>query len=66
MSLPEETLTTKDVCRVLHCDRRSVYNWRKRGLLTGHVVGRRLLFDKAEVEALWESFPTDEDAHDEQ
>ena len=44
-------LTTEEVCALYRVTRRSVYRWRAAGKLHGVKVGRRVLFDRDEVEA---------------
>ena len=45
-------LTTEQVCDLYGVTRRTVYRWKQAGRLHGTKAGRRLLFDRAEVEAL--------------
>lgn len=47
----ERYMTTEDICAMYHVTRRSVYRWRAAGKLHGVKVGRRVLFDRDEVEA---------------
>lgn len=44
-------MTTEEVCALYRVTRRSVYRWRAAGKLHGVKVGRRVLFDRNEVEA---------------
>ena len=45
-----EYLTTKDVMKMLNVqDRKTIYNYRKRGLLKAHKLGMRCLYDSEEV-----------------
>lgn len=44
-------MTTEEVCALYRVTRRSVYRWRAAGKLRGVKVGRRVLFDRDEVEA---------------
>lgn len=45
-------MTTEDICDLYHVTRRTVYRWKGTGKLSAHKVGKRLLFDPVEVEAL--------------
>lgn len=45
-------LTTEEVTALYHVTTKTVYRWRKAGRLHGIKAGRRLLFDRAEVESL--------------
>lgn len=44
-------MTTEEVCALYKVTVRTVYRWRQRGHLHGVKVGRRVLFDRDEVEA---------------
>ena len=44
--------TTEEVMALYHVTSKTVYRWRDAGLLHSKKVGRRLLFDRAEVDAL--------------
>lgn len=48
-------LDTHDVCALLHTTRRTIYSWRRRGLLHPSRLGGHLYFDAAEVESLLRS-----------
>lgn len=45
-------ITTEEICALYRVTRRTVYRWKAAGRLHGVKAGRRLMFDRAEVEAL--------------
>lgn len=45
-------MTTEQICDLYHINRMTVYRWMKAGRITPVRVGRRNLYDRAEVEAL--------------
>jgi len=47
----EPYMTVNDVCRYLKITNESLYGWIKRTDIPAHRVGRRWLFDKAELDA---------------
>ena len=47
----EPYMTVNDVCRYLKITNESLYNWIKRTDIPAHRVGKRWLFDKAELDA---------------
>lgn len=52
---PKEWLDTQDVCQMLHTTRASLQRWREQGWLAAHRVGRRVYYDRADIDALLES-----------
>jgi excisionase family DNA binding protein len=50
-TLPE-LLTTEEAAALLRCTARSLFNWRRRGLLAGRRVGGRVLYPADEVARL--------------
>lgn len=49
-----EMLDVKQMCEMLHVERRTVYRWLKSGKVKGVRVGRKWLFDPVEVTAALE------------
>lgn len=47
----EPYMTVNDVCRYLKITNESLYSWIKRSDIPAHRVGKRWLFDKAELDA---------------
>ena len=47
-----EMLDVKQMCELLHVERRTVYRWLKSGKVKGVRVGRKWLFDREQVERL--------------
>ena len=47
----EPYLTVNDVCKYLKISNESLYGWIKSTNIPAHRVGRRWLFDKAELDA---------------
>ncbi len=45
-------VTTEEIMALYHVCRKTVYRWRDAGRLHALKAGRRLMFDRAEVEAL--------------
>lgn len=54
MTHETEYMTTEDVCELYHVTRRSVYRWRRNGLIKGLKVGRAVLYTPEEVALLGE------------
>jgi len=46
-----ELLTVSDVCAILRCHEKTLYQWVKRGSLTAIRIGSKLKFDPADVAA---------------
>lgn len=46
---PEQMLTTKQVCELLHIDRGTVYDWRDAGILKAYGRGKRVWYKLSEV-----------------
>jgi len=44
-----ELLTVSEVCAILRCDEKTLYQWVKKGSLTAIRVGSKLKFDPADV-----------------
>lgn len=44
-----EPLTPKEAERLLGRSRQTFYNWRKKGLIKGHVLGGRVYYFKSEL-----------------
>lgn len=51
MASTDRYMTTEEVCRLYKVTPRTVYRWRANGQLSGVKVGRRVLFERSEVEA---------------
>lgn len=53
---PNETplMTTEEVTALMGVSRQTIYNWRKKGLLTAYRVGigRNVAFSRADIQAL--------------
>lgn len=47
-------ITTEQICELFHVTPRTVYRWKEAGKIHGTKAGRRLLFNRKEVEALAE------------
>ncbi|ARV11479.1 hypothetical protein BTO09_03605 [Gilvibacter sp. SZ-19] len=47
---PEQYLTTQDVMNLLHINRGTVNNWRKKGILTAYGIEGKILFKRSEVQ----------------
>ena len=47
--------TTEEVMAIFHITKRTIYRWRDAGKINPVKAGRRLLFDRAEIDALAES-----------
>lgn len=52
VTAPVSTMDMKQVCEYLHLTRPAIYRRIDAGLLTPLHVGKRLLFDRSQVEAL--------------
>ena len=46
-----ELLTVSEVCAILRCHEKTLYQWVKRGSLTAIRIGSKLKFDPADVAA---------------
>jgi excisionase family DNA binding protein len=46
-----ELLTVSEVCSILRCHEKTLYQWVKRGSLTAIRIGSKLKFDPADVAA---------------
>ena len=46
-----ELLTVREVCAVLRCHEKTLYQWVKRGSLTAIRIGSKLKFDPADMAA---------------
>lgn len=45
-----EYYTVEETAKILKVTRCAVYRWRKQGLIHANRIGRKLLFEKAEIE----------------
>jgi excisionase family DNA binding protein len=50
-----ELMTVSEVCAILRCYEKTLYQWVKKGSLTAIRVGAKLKFDPADVAAFIES-----------
>jgi excisionase family DNA binding protein len=50
-----ELLTVSEVCAILRCHEKTLYQWVKRGSLTAIRIGAKLKFDPADVAAFIDS-----------
>ena len=60
---PAEWVDTADLCRMLHISPRTVRYWSRKGYLHPHSLGRKLYFDRGEVDALLRSNFHNEDGY---